>query len=407
MKQALYELPEGWEWRALSEISSLITDGTHHSPKVQYDEPAQNRFKYITSKHVKNNGMKLENITYVDGEVHSEIYSRCNPEYYDQLITKDGAMTGTCCLNTLEEPFSMLSSVALVKQNRTVVFPHFLNHYLQSPGGQEQLLGDVSGAAITRTNLKKLKVVPVPLPPLNEQKRIVAKLDALFTRIDAAIIRLQETLELSKALFASALDEVFAEGASQWKKVPLSQVAVVARGKSKHRPRNDKSLFDGEYPFIQTGDVRNADKYIQNYSTTYNEKGLAQSKLWSKGTICLTIAANIGDVAILDMDACFPDSVVGISSDTESNEYIYYFLTTLQQHLDTKANAAAQKNINLRILSEIEIPVPSMEEQIGIANYLDTLAEHTRTLEAETQERLDQLTTLKSSLLDSAFRGQL
>ncbi|MCV5179189.1 restriction endonuclease subunit S, partial [Escherichia coli] len=128
----------------------------------------------------------------------------------------------------------------------------------------------------------------------------------------------------------------------------------------KHRPRNDKSLFGGEYPFIQTGDVRNAQKYIKNYSATYNEKGLQQSKLWPKDTICLTIAANIGDVAILGMRACFPDSVVGISSSELETDYLYYFLTTLQQQLDSKANAAAQKNINLKILSEIKIPVPSL-----------------------------------------------
>ncbi len=186
-----------------------------------------------------------------------------------------------------------------------------------------------------------------------------------------------------------------------------NQIATVARGKSKHRPRNDKSLFGGDFPFIQTGDVRNADQYITAYSTTYNAKGLAQSKLWPVGTICLTIAANIGEVAILGIDACFPDSVVGISSDSESNEYIYYYLTTLQQHLDSKANMAAQKNINLRVLSEITIPLPSLGEQKRIVIHLNSLFERTRTLEAATQEKLNDLAILKSSLLDAAFKGQL
>ncbi len=182
---------------------------------------------------------------------------------------------------------------------------------------------------------------------------------------------------------------------------------MVARGKSKHRPRNDKTLFGGDYPFIQTGDVRNAEKYITVYTTTYNENGLAQSKLWPKGTICLTIAANIGEVAILGMDACFPDSVVGISSDHESNDYIYYFLTTLQRHLDSKATMAAQKNINLRVLSEIEISLPDINEQNRIVTHLDTLSERTRALKTVTQEKLNDLTTLKASLLDAAFKGQL
>ena len=129
--------------------------------------------------------------------------------------------------------------------------------------------------------------------------------------------------------------------------------------------------------------------------------------MWTKGTICLTIAANIGEVAILGIDACFPDSVVGIASDSESNEYIYYFLTTLQRHLDSKATMAAQKNINLRVLSEIEIQLPSLDEQNRIVTHLDALSERTRALEATTEEKLSDLTTLKASLLDAAFKGQL
>ncbi len=155
------------------------------------------------------------------------------------------------------------------------------------------------GAAQPNLSTTQIKDIKIPLPPLDEQKRIVAKLDALFSRIDTAITHLQETLELSKALFASALNTEFIEVSEKWERIPLSRVATVARGKSKHRPRTDKSLFGGAYPFVQTGDVRNAEKYITNYSATYNEKGLAQSKLWPQGTICLTIAANIGEVAIL------------------------------------------------------------------------------------------------------------
>ena len=109
----------------------------------------------------------------------------------------------------------------------------------------------------------------------------------------------------------------------------------------------------------------------------------------------------------MGIDACFPDSVVGISSDSESNEYIYYYLTTLQQHLDSKANMAAQKNINLRVLSEITIPLPSLGEQKRIVIHLNSLFERTRTLEAATQEKLNDLAILKSSLLDAAFKGQL
>ena len=96
-----------------------------------------------------------------------------------------------------------------------------------------------------------------------------------------------------------------------WEQKRLDEFGTISRGRSKHRPRNDPSLFNGEYPFIQTADVKNANFYITEYSQSYNDKGLSQSKLWKKGTLCITIAANIADSGILGIDACFPDSIMG------------------------------------------------------------------------------------------------
>lgn len=98
----------------------------------------------------------------------------------------------------------------------------------------------------------------------------------------------------------------------KWEYKTLDQLGTVSRGKSKHRPRNDPKLFGGKYPFIQTADVKNADYYITKYSDTYNESGVAQSKLWDKGTLCITIAANIADTGVLAFPACFPDSIMGL-----------------------------------------------------------------------------------------------
>ena len=95
---------------------------------------------------------------------------------------------------------------------------------------------------------------------------------------------------------------------SDWGEFKLGNLGFLGRGKSKHRPRNDSSLYGGNYPFVQTGDIKAANLYISESSQTYNEKGLFQSKLWKKGTLCLTIAANIGETAILNIDACFLSS---------------------------------------------------------------------------------------------------
>ena len=157
--------------------------------------------------------------------------------------------------------------------------------------------------------------------------------------------------------------------------IPLEQLGFVGRGKSKHRPRNDESLYGGEYPFIQTADVKKAELYIREYSQTYNEKGLAQSKLWPKGTLCLTIAANIADTAILDMEACFPDSIIGfIADETKVNvKYVKYFYSLFQRNLQKISQGAAQDNLNLEKLLMYPIPCPSLDVQNRIVGVLGTI----------------------------------
>lgn len=191
-----------------------------------------------------------------------------------------------------------------------------------------------------------------------------------------------------------------------WELKKLDEVALVARGKSKHRPRNEASLFNGQYPFVQTGDVRNAKKYVTSYSQTYNEKGLSQSKLWKKGTICLTIAANIGDVAILGIDACFPDSVVGILPKKCESEFLYYYLTTLQNLLDSQSNAAAQKNVNLKILETIHVPLPPLPEQTRIVAKLNALFERIDKAIALLEGNIKRTGELMGAVLGEVF-GEL
>ena len=154
-----------------------------------------------------------------------------------------------------------------------------------------------------------------------------------------------------------------------WSWAYLPDWGFMGRGKSRHRPRNDPKLYGGPYPFIQTGDVAQSGGRITSHSQTYNDVGLAQSRLWSSGTICITIAANIANSAILTYEACFPDSVVGVIPDEEFcvGDYFEYFIRTAQADLSAYAPATAQKNINLQILSEVAAPLPPLAEQREIA----------------------------------------
>lgn len=160
----------------------------------------------------------------------------------------------------------------------------------------------------------------------------------------------------------------------KWEYKTLDQLGEVSRGRSKHRPRNDPSLFGGKYPFIQTADVKAANFYITEYDTTYNEKGLAQSRLWNPGTLCITIAANIADTGILAMDACFPDSVMGFLPYERIADvrFVKYCFDILQQNCKKISQGAAQDNLSWEKLSTILFPAPPIEVQTKIADILST-----------------------------------
>ena len=326
-----------------------------------------------------------------------------------------------------------------------------------------------------------LKQIEIPFPPLPEQNRIAAKIEELFTKLDAGVEALkqaqaqlkrysqsvlkaavegrltaewreQRSVQVSKDELEPAeklLERILKERREKWesqqlvnykskgKKPPknwqdkykeptppdttnlpelpegwiwasLSYIGELNRGKSKHRPRNDPKLYNGDYPFVQTGDIRYANKFISNYSQTYNEIGLKQSRLWPKGTLCITIAANIADTAILNFDACFPDSIVGFIPNISSNIFfIEYFLRTAKENLDRYAPATAQKNINLKILSELLIPLPPKIEQDEIVNELDRIFSVIDKLDSIIDIELKRAQVLRQSILKRAFEGRL
>jgi type I restriction enzyme, S subunit len=155
-------------------------------------------------------------------------------------------------------------------------------------------------------------------------------------------------------------------------KLKLDDLGKIGRGKSKHRPRDDKSLYVGEFPFVQTGDVKAANFYLNEYTQTYNEKGLAQSKLWKKGTLLITIAANIGDTAILGLDACFPDSIVGFQSyeNVSDIRYVKYYLDYIKLELKAISAGTTQDNMSLEKLLSRNLYVHEYTNQVKIASIL-------------------------------------
>jgi type I restriction enzyme, S subunit len=252
-------------------------------------------------------------------------------------------------------------------------------------------------------NKEQLLSLDVPLPPLDEQRRIAALLD----QADDLRRKRREALGKLKIVPRLVFLEMFGDPVANkrgWKTIHLGDAGKLDRGVSKHRPRNDPVLLGGAYPLIQTGDITNCDGYIRTFTSTCSEEGLKQSRLWPTGTLCITIAANIGNTGILTFDACYPDSIVGFVPNADvRTEYIQQWFVFVQPTLEKDAPQFAQKNINLAILRGLELPLPPLDLQRTFASRvaaIDKLKSHLRA-------HLAKLDALFASLQHRAFTGEL
>lgn len=277
---------------------------------------------------------------------------------------------------------------------------HFLRLENVRTAGERRMTGSGGQRRVPENYLAKLQI---PLPPLDDQRRIATvldKADELRAKRRAALIELDT---LTQSIFL----EMFGNPVINPKGLPkkkLGEVGVLDRGVSKHRPRNDPKLLGGRYPLIQTGEIANCAGYITTFSQTYSDLGFKQSKLWPTGTLCITIAANIAKTGILTFDACFPDSVVGFRAEDHATvEFIRVWLSFLQKTLEETAPESAQKNINLAILRNLDVPIPSLASQREFARRVTTI----EALKDKHRTALAELDALFASLQHRAFRGEL
>ena len=274
-------------------------------------------------------------------------------------------------------------------------------------------------------NYEDFSTLPIVQPPIDRQCRIADYLDEKCSKIDAIIEKQQAVIENLKAYKLSVITEVVTKGLNpnaemkdseidwigeipvHWNLCKLKYVTEIMRGKFNHRPRNDPKYYDGKYPFVQTGDVARASKFIETYSQTLNELGYSVSKEFPKGSICMTIAANVGDVAVLNFDACFPDSVVGFVPVEEIHwNYLYYVLSAMKQQFTRNAIISTQRNLNVEIIKEELIPIVAYQEQLDIAQYLDNKCSAIENSILRKKDIIEKLTAYKKSLIFEVVTGK-
>jgi type I restriction enzyme S subunit len=306
--------------------------------------------------------------------------------------------------------FTNEAIAALTILNERELSKEYLFYFLHFFDWRKAAENDVKLKGMT-LNKAKLRKIEVYFPVLPQQKCIVSILDEAFDGISAAVAGAEKNLANVRELFDVYLRVALSKRGPGWTEKTLKEVsAEFGRGKSKHRPRGDAKLLGGPYPLIQTGDVANSNHLIVGYSQTYNECGLAQSKLWPRGTVCIAIVgANVAETAILDFDACFPDSVIGlvVNDKLADNEYVEFLLQTFKAVLKERGKGTARDNINLGTFENQTFPFPDVEEQRRIVANINELADQTQRLEAIYKQKLAALGELRQSILQKAFAGEL
>ncbi|CAH0343029.1 restriction endonuclease subunit S [Rhizobium sp. CECT 9324] len=436
------ELPRGW---VEAEVREVVQPTESCDPTKEGDL----EFQYVDIGSINNKTFSIENPkTIVGRDAPSRAKRRIRRG--DVLFSTVRTYLKNIALVPDELDGEITSTGIAVLRPSQAVLSDFLFALVRSEGFIRPLSLKQDGTLYPAITDSDLLNHTVPLPPLAEQKRIVAKLDALnaksararteLARIETLVSRYKQAV-LSKAFsgeltrewryLAGGLAPVRPRQAQQmkpayrlsleqsfdapydlptsWEWLTFPSIGDLDRGKSKHRPRNDPRLYDGPFPFIQTGDVRAADQYVREHSQAYSEFGLKQSKLWPPETLCITIAANIAETALLSYPACFPDSVVGFSGDEDKMlpKYAEFFLRTAKERISQFAPATAQKNINLEILAAVRLPVAPLEEQHEIVRRIESAFAKIDRLAKEAKRALGLVGRLDEAILAKAFRGEL
>jgi type I restriction enzyme S subunit len=263
-------------------------------------------------------------------------------------------------------------------------------------------------------------------PSIEEQNKMANFLDDKTAKIDQAIAIKQKQIELLKERRQILIHKAVTRGLDEnvklkdsgvewigeipehWEVKALKYCTNIFRGKFTHRPRNDERLYDGKYPFFQTGDVARAGKYLHTYRQTLNDFGLRVSTLFPKGTIVMTIAANIGDISILDIDACFPDSIVGFKPmNYLERDFLYNSLLVMKEQFMSSTIKNTQMNLNVERIGSNAIVIPPVLEQIKIIEHIETISTKIATAISLKEREIEKLKEYKMSLIDGVVTGKV
>ena len=413
------EIPEGWEVAKLKNIVSIVRGGSPR-PIEAYMSDNDNDVNWIRISDTEK-GSKY--ITHTSRKLIASGISKSRFIKRGSLILTNSMSFGEPYILDID---GCIHDGWVAFSDFKKIDKEFLYYFLTSPLAKIQFEQQVDGGVLKNLNIDKIGDTVILLPSLIDQNKVIAHLDSLTSETNSLLSKTITSIEEYKKLKQAVITQAVTKGVrgeremkdsgvewigaipKEWVCEKIKYATSISRGLFNHRPRNDERYYNGKYPFIQTGDVANATKYIVSYSQTLNELGKSVSKEFPKGTLTMTIAANVGDVAILNFDAYFPDSVVGfIPNKNIRTLYLFYIFSAMKDEFTRTAIKSTQLNLNIDRVKETFIPVTlNVNEQCEIENYLESKCAEIDGLIAKKEQLVKELENYKKSLIYEVVTGK-
>ena len=398
----LYTLPDGWEWKKLEKLAKLQNGFAFKSNLFVSDG-----LPIVRIKNIKNEKVLLDDVVYFNLKDYGKKLDSYQIKKNDILIAMSGATTGKIGLYDTDEISYLNQRVGLFRiENpnlRSYLF-YFLSTQI------EKNLELSLGAAQPNLSTEQINNIELPLPPLEEQKRIVAKLDILFAKIDCAITLHQKNIDEANVFMASVLNDVFEELDGTYGKRKLE--SFDKKMSSGGTPSRKEKLYweNGTIDWFSSGELN------QTYTLPSKEKitqlGLEKTstKLFSKGTLLIGMYDTAAmKMSILSNDGSCNQAIVGFkSNESELNIlFLKYQLEYLKKDILEQRQGVRQQNLNLSKIKNIEIEYPPLQTQQKVVSYLDEISQKMENIKQIQKEKMQSIKELKASILDQAFKGEL
>lgn len=384
----LGEIPSHWD---ISKVKNEFSVKPSNVNKKS--EEGEEEVKLCNYVDVYYNDFITNDINFMTATAKEHEINKFQLRIGDVIITKDSEdpfdIGVPACVKETQEKLLCGYHLSMMRTINNKIDGEFLFWSLSDSYIASQLFREATGVTRWAIASRHIKNASIAFPPFLEQKAIVDFLDRAIARIDRIISVKEEQLDGLNTLLIAKMQEATLKGLDKstnfkkvdsewiesipdhWSAQKVKRICTVFRGKFTHRPRNDPRFYNGKYPFIQTGSITNTKKYIYEYTQTLNELGLSVSQMFPKGTLCMTIAGNIGDLAILNFDACFPDSIVGFNPSWNVDlDFLYYQFEAIKQDFLSTAIVTTQMNLNINRIGNVNCYLPPLEEQKQIVEYL-------------------------------------